>query len=231
MYYDVLKYHLVTTLEKAIDRQQNVTNEFRKLSNNPEFKVNFYYGLNTTRLQCFNISRNKAIISDLNYRKLVPVPFQVTRQQYIANKCGWMGCVSSLLGCINYAKMMNWPYLFVFEDDICLYSNFTNHINIAMNFCPDYTIVLLDHTKYFRNKTYQPVNEYFNKINHYINGGHAYLINSKYYDTIISWINNKNVILNRDVLYLRFNDKIYLLNKKICSLTGFAKRSAIQNGI
>ena len=235
MYYDVLKYHLVTTLlsNDCDDRHYEITKEFQKLSNNPDFKVNFYYGLNSTRFCKFNIEQDKIISNKFHrffHNECIRKTYQVHRCSYITEKCGWVGCLTSLLGCINYSKIMNWPYLFVFEDDVKFYPIFQKYLNEAINFINDYQIILLDHIEDFK-KNHNKINDYFSNISNYIRGGHAYLINSDYYDDIITWINECDIILNRDTLYLYHPEKVFLLNNKICTLSKNSTTSIIHKNV
>ena len=211
MEYDVLKYHLVTTLINSQQRIFHIQNEFRKLSNNPEFKVNFYYGLNTTRL---------SIIPQNNYFD----------KYYQIRNTGFIGCVSSLLGCINYAKMMNWPYLFVFEDDIRFVYD-SNKINKYIDDELDYKMLVLGYRNRFSMKEY---NQYLCTPRKYfpIYGGYAYLINSSYYDFMIQKIND-DLIMARDHIYFKklYNDleeNIYFLKDKLVKLSHLNDKSTIK---
>ena len=192
MQYDILKYHLVTTLNDSKERINNVTNEFRKLSNDPEFKVNFYYGLKTTRIDSINIDDSKIIdYNNKKYNELFRKQSKNYNFYYVRKRLGWMGCVSSFLGCINYAKIMNWPYLFVFEDDIRFVDDFNKIINEYLSNINDYKVIILDHREMTdtKNPPHEPINNYFLKIKHYCLGGHAFLINQKYYQNLIDLIN------------------------------------------
>ena len=209
--FDVLKYHLVTTLPKSINRRNYIQHQFQKLSNNPNFKVNFYYGLDSTRIKIDKYNNFSGPTS------------------YYTNYPGFIGCVSALLGCVNYAKIMNWPYLFVFEDDMYLDANFYDKINEYVKETLDYKMILLGYMKKgmlkeFNNYLYKPTLGM-------VYGGYGYLINSKYYDWVINEINNLSTIKCRDHIYFvkpwRFQDKIFCLRKKLVNLSKLNNKSTI----
>lgn len=209
--FDVLKYHLVTTLPKSINRQNYIQCQFQQLSNSSDFKVNFYYGLDSTRIK---IDNHNNFSGPSNY--------------YI-NYPGFIGCISALLGCVNYAKIMNWPYLFVFEDDVYLDANFYDKINKYVDEMLDYKMILLG---YMKKGMLKEFNDYLYKPTlGMVYGGYGYLINSKYYDWVINEINNLSTIKCRDHIYFvkpwRFQDKIFCLRKKLVNLSKLNNKSTI----
>ena len=217
MYYDVLKYHIVTTLFRSQDRQNSISNEFKKLSDDNNFKVNFYYSLDCKNYQKFKIENNVFNISQ-NYKKINSIHKinDFGRIKYLKENPGWLGCTSGFLGAINIAKILNWPYLFVFEDDITFNTDFIPKFNFYMSKISNYNVIVIDRLETFtKHSKHESENEFFYKINHHIFGGHAFLINQNYYDFLIDQLNKEDNILARDQFYLENDDKIYLLKNKI----------------
>lgn len=209
-----IKYHIVTTLISSSDRIENIQKEFKKFKINP----NFYWSYNSKII-------NKI---DVDFSKLNKISHDRT---YIPNNTGWIGCETGLLGAINIAKILNWPYLFVFEDDITIHPKFNELMNqyVAENL--NYSMILLGYNQSIKNTK----NNYLFTFNDmYISGGYGYLINQNYYDFFIDKINNPDCIQVRDQIYFKYFsldksiDNVYLLSNKLIMLNELNEKSNIE---
>ena len=230
MKYDCKKYHIVTTLFNSEKRRYD-------LEHQPYFQnssINYYYAYKTGILDKFLIIDNNRHIFDKNtcwyYEKKNSM-----WDKYMLEYTGWLGCVCGFLGAINIAKILNWPYLFVFEDDIILDKNFDTVVNIALQNSDNFLCVLLYYHQYRHPiEKYTKKNLYLYQIDNYVgDSGAAYLINSSYYDTLIDILTNKKEIQSRDSWYNFYQDNIYFLHTnstrsgKIISLSKNSDISAI----
>lgn len=221
MKYDILKYHIVTTLPDSTSRQENITDNFKKLSKNDDFKVNFYYGWYT---------KNKFYIK----LPITNVIYNCKHFHSYFEKCsGFLGCVQSLLGALNFVKLNNWPYAFILEDDVNIDPMINLKINKYINEDFDYKLLLLGWDIYPEPGSFTIVNNYLKRSKSArVHGGYGFLIKQENYDWLINRINGEKVSC-RDVSYLNnkflLDDGVYLLNEKLIIINStLARQSSIQ---
>lgn len=181
MNWDIGKYHLVSIL--LDNHPRYFFNEsYKHLTSN---SLKLYYAYKTSKK--FRIHHN-------------PYGETNNNRNYFCEKTGWIGCVSSFYGMIQYAKMNNWPYIFCFEDDLLINPRASQIINerLDKNF---QGILLLSYNQTKRRRHCDNITRL--SINEYVSGGYAMLITKHLYDKILILLNNCNVPPYRDTFYLK----------------------------
>lgn len=209
MSYDVLKYHVVTTLPGAEARQNRMREQFKKLDPNFE-DINFYYSMRT-RQNKMRVTGSKC-------------GYKCTHRYFRANT-GWIGCVCGLLGALNIARMNKWPYVFVFEDDVV----FDNRFQFKLDtYTKDdvYPVTLLGYCQRSAPKSGKFISP-IGKI--YISGGYAFLIQSSIYEILMSVLNSNDTIYVRDTFFYddKLEGKCGIMNNGIVSIAPEGRYSNI----
>ena len=191
--FDVLSYHIVRTMPHSPNRQNHMIDQFKKLKPEGEAKCNLLYGFNLdmTLEKC---KVNKSV-SKLNKKRKQQI-------RYIENLPGSLGCTISFYSAINIAKMANFPYVFIFEDDIFFCDNFIEIMNSQLESLPDdFEVCILG-----RNRNdFEPIayNDFLMKAdNIHNNGGYALLINNTAYDKILLDFATNPLLLVDDFWYV-----------------------------
>lgn len=205
--FDILSYHIIRTMPHVPARQNHMIEQFKKIT--PEggnTKCNLFYGFNLdhTLEKC---KINKSICKANKNRK---------RQiKYVENLPGALGCTISFYSAINIAKMANFPYVFILEDDIFFCDDFINVLNKHLENLPDdFEICILG-----RNRDdFEPIayNDFLIKAdNIHNNGGFALLINQKAYDKILVDFATNPVLLVDDFWYVNKYENSYCVKNNI----------------
>ena len=115
-------------------------------------------------------------------------------------KNGHKGCVQSHILALNIAKMNKWDLVLIFEDDIELLVTpdiFNDTVNKALDYLnlnsKDWDVLML--ATAYASKT--RVNDTISKVKNATTGS-AYIVNKKYYDTILDLFNNCNDKMSRE---------------------------------
>lgn len=211
--YDVCKYHIVTTLYDSYDRQQKCKETISSIYPNFDGKVNFYYSskTNNKKFKFLNVFDN--YLCD-----------QMSIDMY--NRPGSYGCSTSYLYSIRLAKSLDWPYVFIFEDDILINSEIRNLKYYVDNTNYDFYFIVLGY--WGKKLKFKKINDYFKLYSRgQIGGGHDMFIPKKSYDILLNILYKKLFI--RDGLYTipLFQPKILYPNIKMVSLSGCCNESVI----
>lgn len=207
MEFDIFSYNLVRCLPHVPQRQTNVVNQFKKISGDPNnSKCNLFYGFNLdyTLKRCpFNdniIKMNKGRDIQIRYLKNLP---------------GALGCTISFNACINIAKLANFPYLFIFEDDIFFIDDFNNKLKENLYELPDnFEVCLLG-----RNRDDFEVQEFSDHLikanNIHNNGGFALLINRTVFDRILLDFAKNPMLLVDDFWYVNKYENCFATKERL----------------
>lgn len=201
MDYDVLKYHVVTTYKNRISSQNEINNQFKQLSNDSNFKVNFLY--------CFNSKRiNQVIIDEKTFTEETSDYYK----NYYREKPGWIGEIDSIIQCLNLARIGDWPYIFIFQDNIKIDKNFNELINKYLENIDNYSAILIGY--YGHPK--QELNDNLLICDKSITECNSILIKKEKYIDLLKLINCGKIISKKN--WFLHIDNVYCLKNKLTSL-------------
>lgn len=201
MDYDVLKYHVVTTYKNRISSQNEINNQFKQLSNDSNFKVNFLYCFNSQRINQVEINEETFAEETSDYYK-----------NYYREKPGWIGEIDSIIQCLNLARIGDWPYIFIFQDNIKIDENFNELINKYLENIDNYSAILIGYYGHPKKE----LNDDFFICDQSITECNSILIKKEKYIDLLKLINCGKIISKKN--WFLYMDNIYCLKNKLTSL-------------
>jgi len=173
----------------------------------------FYINLENRvdRKESFQLKSNNAGLDIPRFKAISFNPGDFTNP----NDPNWhkkVSCTTSHQECIRIAKNNNWDNCLIFEDDCIFVDDFQNK---AQNCINDLKNIEWD-MFFFGGEPMEKVEIITNnivKING-VYGAHAYAINKSFYDKVLNYPNDLNLI---DVIYIHLNknDKRFFLAKEL----------------
>lgn len=147
--FDVYKYHFIVT--NSDYNNLYIAEKLKILSKRNDFSANLYYLYNTTRLKSMTIYNNQLSQDDKKTMEKCPE---------------FLGYIDAFVACLNIANLNNWPYIFIFRDDIIkIDDDFINKFNIFKNKVDDSAIIIFnDIIDYKINNVFITRQNYLNAI-------------------------------------------------------------------
>jgi len=150
-----------------------------------------------------------------------------------------IACILSHLLCVYYAKLNNWPYVLIFEDDACPSKNAKDKLLNVINYFNLYNltnIIMLGYNIINKKIYYDIINSnedfvkinmpMFNKNNIDFNGMQSYIVPCCLFDKILQSANEFNCM--EYITYLA-NTTIFAKNKIFCQLNFLESKKYIRN--
>ena len=180
----------------------------------------------------YNVSIN-TIINNIKNPKL---HIHCNDYEYILKT---IACILSHLLCVYYAKLNNWPYVLIFEDDACPSKNAKDKLLNVINYFNLYNltnIIMLGYNIINKKIYYDIINSnedfvkinmpMFNKNNIDFNGMQSYIVPCCLFDKILQSANEFNCM--EYITYLA-NTTIFAKNKIFCQLNFLESKKYIRN--
>lgn len=100
---------------------------------------------------------------------------------------GIIGCMKASINAIKIAKEQKYENVMIFDDDAELCDDFDNELNKAMSELPEDWTMLRLHISTTGTPKKESFSEHLNRV-YGGTGTYGYILNSKYYDTILSYL-------------------------------------------
>lgn len=214
---DLFDYEVFYGVEPEDEKYKEEFDEFyEKFIKNPKFEPNYYIKRYPDLRKAGINTKEKA---RSHYNKFGKHELRTGNPDCEITRKGQLGCLKSHIEMITDAKEKGYKRILILEDDVKLHINFTKELEKVQKVIdaePDWDIIYLGAQQHAWNKIKIDKDKLYYTANQTM-GTCAYMINSKFYDTILNLCNNlrKPIDVYLADLQANKNNKIFVMKPNI----------------